>query len=74
MANEPTEQLKHAKDFEEGLGNGAVRIYEGNPRYCPERRRHEPHRFEYRYLDSHDEEWKGDYLCDGEPMTFARRP
>lgn len=49
-------------------------MFEGHPRYCPETRWHDPHRHEYRYLDSTGAEWAGDYWCVGEPMTFADRP
>lgn len=66
-------ELKHPRDFEEHVGRGAFRIYEGNPRYCPEPRRHRAHTFKYRYLDDADQEVAGEYLCSGDPMTFAKR-
>lgn len=58
-------------DFEQSLGNGRVRILEGHPCYCPNTERHEPHRFEYLYLDGNGNRVEGFYDCTGAPNKLA---
>lgn len=65
--------LRRAWDYEERLGNGAVRIYEGHPCYCPETVPHEPHEFSYIYADSRGNVVGGRYDCRGVPVAFAKR-
>jgi hypothetical protein len=60
-------------DFEQSLGNGRVLIYEGHPCYCNITERHEPHRFEYLYLDHDGNRVEGYYDCDGRPAVFAKK-
>jgi len=62
-----------AADFEELMGGGHVRIFEGHPNYCPDPKRHEPHTFRYRYLTRSGSECSGQYECDGFPFIFAQR-
>lgn len=65
--------LRRASDYEEYVGGCTIRIFEGHPRYCPEQTLHMPHEFGYRYLDGRGLPCRGEYLCDGRPMTFATR-
>lgn len=66
--------LLRALDFEEYLGDGRVRIFEGHPCYCPITTPHPGHTFTYYYLRAKDEPWRGSYYCDGDGAEFAPRP
>jgi hypothetical protein len=65
--------MKRAIDFEQSLGNGRVLIYQGHPCYCSNTEPHEPHRFEYTYLDANGNRTEGFYDCKGEPSRLAIR-
>lgn len=67
-----TEPLLNPHDYETILPVGRLLIHEGNPRYCPIRQVHEPHRFDYRY-DCGEGAVTGYYTCEGNPAQFAPR-
>lgn len=64
---------RHARDYEDHLGDGYIRIFEGHPCWCPIQEKHEYHQFTYTYRDVRGGIWQGSYLCDGVPFDFAKR-
>lgn len=63
--------LKRAKDYEEVIEPGLVRIFRGHPRYCPNEVIHDSHFFTYEYLDGTDQSVVGEYWCNGDAAVFA---
>jgi hypothetical protein len=69
------DEIKYAHEYEEYLGEGRVKIFEGHPNYCPKIVRHAPHTYHYRFLPRDGTVVIGNYYCDGwARLQFSARP
>jgi hypothetical protein len=64
------EGVKADADYQEHLGGGRWRVFEGHPAYF--QTRHEPHTHRYEHWQM-GEVWNGAVECDGVPFEFAKR-
>lgn len=62
--------------YEEHLGQGLIRIFKNDPRYCQVEDLHEDHEYFYEYVRLNDGIFRtrGHYYCDGDPATYAPIP